>query len=101
MSDKKEATTDLEREFEALADSVGEQIKAHIKEAQKALRAAIDLSEAHGVPFFSSVSELGIPYIPDSFRVKYRKLNKDFVINLTDLTETDLGAYGWATSQIC
>jgi hypothetical protein len=92
----------LEQEFTELVDTFGEQILAHCKDAARSLKAACDLADQHGIPFFTNVSLLGQPYVPETFKSKWGQLDKDFVTNLTDLTTNDLGyAYGWATSQVC
>ena len=93
---------ELEQEFEKLVDSVGEEIRAHVLTATRALKAATDLADKHGVPFFTNVSFLGQPYVPESFKTAWGSLDKDFVTNLTELTSNDLGyAYGWLHSQVC
>src|SRR5271154_3169044 len=43
-----ESDGSLEKEFEQLMDSVGEQIKAHVKVAQEALQLATNLADDHG-----------------------------------------------------
>jgi hypothetical protein len=95
------SATKLEREFEELCDSIGDEIHDHVLTAQRALRSAVALSDKHGIPFYTNVSEIGQPYIPSAFRKKYGSLNKDFVCNLTEVLEADLNEIGWQTSTIC
>jgi hypothetical protein len=92
----------LEKEFEKLIDTVGEQIAAHVATAVQSLKAATDLADQYGIPFFTNVSELGQPYIPDSFRNKWGTLDKEFVANLTEVGSYELNSsYGWQHSQVC
>lgn len=93
-------TSELEKEFKRVANSVLEQIEKKIEEAHTALNAAVELSEAHGIPFHSSISPLSQSYFPTSFQVKFESLDKYSVSDIT-------GAYseytdgGWAHSAIC
>jgi len=92
----------LEAEFERLADSVGETIKNKIMEAQKLLGEACALSDQHGIPFWTNISELGQPYVPYSFRDMWGELDYEFVTNVTEVLEEDLyNSRGWNTSSIC
>ena len=93
----------LEEEFVALMDSVGEEIAAQIKIATEALRKATELSDQHGIPFYANVSELGQPYVPYSFTDKWKGLDKNLVASYTEVHPGDLSDYnnGWSTSQVC
>jgi hypothetical protein len=97
-----ESDGSLEKSFEELVDTIGEQIKAHIKAAQQAILLATDLADTHGIPFFTEVSEIGQPYIPYSFRDKWADLDPNYVSDLTEIEASELARNGgWSTSQIC
>jgi hypothetical protein len=92
----------LEREFETLIDTVGKQIEEHINAAHKSLLAATELADAHGIPFFTHVSELGQSYVPYSFRKKWVDLDPNYVVDLTEIDKEELSeAGGWQSSSIC
>jgi hypothetical protein len=97
-----ESDGSLEKEFENLIDSVGEQIKAHIKTAHQALLLATDLADVHGIPFFTQVSEIGQSYVPHSFRDKWLNLDPNYVADLTEIVVEELiNNGGWNTSSVC
>jgi hypothetical protein len=92
----------LEKEFEELANSIGEQIQNHLELAAKELRAAMALADQYGIPFFANISSLGQPYVPSSFIDTWSDLDKEFVANLTDTTTNDLRyGGGWQISELC
>jgi hypothetical protein len=92
----------LEKEFEELANSIGEQIQNHLELAAKELKAATALADQYGIPFFANISSLGQPYVPSSFFDTWSILDKEFVANLTDTTAGDLNyGGGWQISEIC
>lgn len=92
----------LESEFESLLSEIGDQIQDKVRQAEKLLKEACELADEHGVPFFTNVSLLGQPYVPESFETKWQDLDRDFVANLTEVASYDLGsAYGWQHSQVC
>lgn len=92
----------LEKEFETLADSVGAEIQSKLKEAEKLLNEACALADEHGIPFFTNISLLGQPYVPEAFETKWNDLDRDFVANITEVASYDLGsAYGWQHSMVC
>lgn len=95
--------TALETEFQTLVDTIGKQIKEKIDAAEKLLEEATDLSDATGVPFYSSISALAQTYVPASFtNGKFSELDPEFVERITDVSEYDLDSgYGWAHSQVC
>lgn len=92
----------LEKEFEDLTASVGLEIQDKIVQAERLLNEACALSDKYGIPFFTNVSLLGQPYVPEYFEIKWSDLDRDFVANITEVMATDLGsAYGWQHSQVC
>ena len=92
----------LEQQFETMADSVGAEIQTKLQQAEKLLNEACELADEHGIPFYTNVSLLGQPYVPEAFQSKWRDLDRDFVANITEVASYDLGsAYGWAHSQVC
>jgi hypothetical protein len=93
---------DLEKEFKDLNDTIGKEIDNKINEASKLLREAVELANKHGLPFYAYVSELGQPYVPESFEEKWSDLNKEDVEELTGVSSYDLeSAYGWKHSDVC
>jgi len=91
----------LEAEFLALASTIGEQIKAKVELAEKALAEAIELADKHGIPFHAGISELGQSYVPPTFRGRFESLDRETVAELLDIPEYDLDyARGWRHSQI-
>ena len=104
--EKDEKQSALADEFQALCESVQDQIKAKILEAHKALGEAVAIAEKHGVPFRASISPLSNSYVPRSFKKsKFRQLE-------TDEIEEISGAYGeymrelfdyggWLHSAVC
>jgi len=92
----------LEKEFENLVESVGKEIQDKIQQAEKLLAEACALADMHGIPFFTNVSLLGQPYVPEKFETKWCDLDRDFVANITEVVASDLGSpYGWDHSQVC
>jgi len=92
----------LEKEFESLADTVGVEIQSKIDEAERLIAEACALADESGLPFFTNVSVVGQPYVPETFQNKWRDLDRDFVANLTEVATSDLSsAYGWQHSQVC
>jgi hypothetical protein len=92
----------LEKEFENLVDTIGQEIKDKIDQAETLLNEACALADEYGIPFFTNVSLLGQPYVPEKFGAKWRDLDRDFVTNMTEVMAPDLGSsVGWAHSSIC
>lgn len=110
----------LEEEYNRLVKSV-EENKAKIEEqlelAGDALNKAVELSEEHGIPFYSGVSFLSQPYVPSTFRQKFENLldydceNDDDeedmeeidekMYELFDVSSHDLSEEGWKHSAVC
>lgn len=94
--------TQLEQEFEALVNSVGEVIAKKVEQATKLLDEACKLADDNGIPFESGISHLGQAYVPTSFQDKYSTLDEDRVEELTGVASYSLGnAYGWEHSDVC
>jgi hypothetical protein len=92
----------LEKQFEDIATSIGLEIQDKVAQAEKLLNEACSLSDEHGIPFFTNVSLLGQPYVPEKFESKWIDLDRDFVSNITEVMAEDLErAYGWQHSQAC
>lgn len=93
---------DLEQEFKTLTETVGKEIDQKVEQASKLLAEAVDLANKHGIPFYAFVSELGQPYVPQSFKDKWDALDKETVEELTSVSSYDLDyAYGWRHSDVC
>ncbi len=92
---------ELEEEFLALSSTIGEQIKAKVKLAEKYLDEAIELSDKHGIPFDSAVSGLGQSYVPQLYHQRFKPLGKELVADLLDMSQYDLDHRGWERSAIC
>jgi hypothetical protein len=94
----------LEEDFIKLMDDVGEQINAHMQQALKSLKAATDLADQYGLPFYAAVSGLGQSYIPYSFGTQWGALDKELVASYTEVHPDDLAeryTTGWQLSEIC
>jgi hypothetical protein len=98
MTDKQDQ---LELEFKALVDTVGQEIKAKVEMAERLLQEAVELADRHGIPFYPSISELGQPYVPPAFKERFGSLDKEAVAELVDMSEYNLGHVGWRRSQLC
>jgi len=93
---------ELETEFKSLMETVGKEIDHKVNEASRLLREAVELADKHGIPFYAYVSELGQPYVPQSFEDKWESLDKEDVEELTGVPSYDLeSAYGWKHSDVC
>lgn len=100
--------TPLELEFDSVVESVGTQIDEMVAQAAKLIAAAQALSDAHGVPFYSSVSPLGQAYVPDSFHSKFSDLvdedgggDGEPILNGLYSYQLMGEVYGWEHSDIC
>jgi hypothetical protein len=92
----------LEQEFETLTLSVCKKIQNKVKRAEKLIKEACQLSDDNGIPFFTEVSLLGQPYVPETFKTRWSCLDSNFVADLTEVMVSDLSSpYGWQTSEIC
>ena len=101
---KKVDPAELELEFKALVESVGEEIEAKLKQAKALVREAEKLSDKYGIPFFSSVSILGENYIPESFQQKFRALKPEDVADITGVPAEEIAqsySTGWNHSAVC
>ena len=93
---------ELEQEFKTLTETVGKEIESKIQQARQLIIEAVDLAEKHGIPFYAYVSELGSPYIPETFENKYGVLDKELVEELTGVSSDDLeNSPGWRFSSVC
>lgn len=91
---------ELEQEFEKVVNSVKNEIEGKLAHAQKYIREAVRLSEEHGVPFSTGVSEIGNTYTPRSFtKSKFATLDCEFVDSVTGVYETEY--CGWQHSAVC
>lgn len=94
----------LEAEFKHLAESIGKQIAAKIKQAEKALAEAKDLSDKFGVPFSTSLTDEGYQsvHVPDSYEEKFVDLNNQTVADILGIDKDDFEAgQGWRKSTWC
>lgn len=92
----------LETEFKQIATTIGMQIEAKVALSEQILKEAMELADAHGVPFYSGISLIPQSYVPTSFNKKFRDINPEVVEELTGVSEYDQNdAYGWHVSQVC
>ncbi len=98
-----EDTSPLEQEFRTLMETVGEQIKGKVSEANRLLGEAVALAVEYGIPFNSNISQLGQNYVPASFRSKFPDVDAEVVEELTGVStyRLDASADGWEESQLC
>lgn len=93
-------SSQLELEFRSLKDLIGREINAHLSNAQRLLNEALDISEKHGVPFFSEVSHLPQTYVPRSFPDRFGSMDMDRVEEMMD-ANIDPSQDGWERSAVC
>ena len=93
----------LEKEFETLYKTFGKEIAAKIQQAEKLMNEAIEIADKYGIPFeVDSFSNQRGWYVPETYADRFEKLDKDFVMELTDISSYRLGrANGWSYSSIC
>jgi hypothetical protein len=93
----------LEKEFEALYKSIGQEIEKKISQAEKLFQEAVELADKFGVPFQTSIfNDQRSFYVPTSFGERFAALDKEFAMDITDIGQYRLGnARGWTHSQIC
>lgn len=92
----------LEAEFKQVATTFGMQIEAKIALSAQILKEAMELADAHGIPFYSEISLIPQSYVPTTFNKKFKDINPDVVEELTGVSEYDQNdAYGWHVSQVC
>lgn len=94
-----EENEDLQKEFEALVESVHKEINVHIANSCRELEKACTLADKHGVSFRSSISFLSQPYIVKP-NEKFSKLDTSFVSEVTE-TWSEYGEEGWQHSAVC
>lgn len=92
---------ELELKFKATYESISNEMNSKIDMINNLLNDVVNLSEKHGIPFYSPVSQISQPYIPKSFRTKFNGLSPDVVYDLTGAScnYDDFG--GWKHSSIC
>lgn len=99
MSDRSTPLSDLEAEFQKAANEALPLIDEQIRIAKEAIAKAEEISEKYGIPFYSSITPLSMPYRPVSYNEKFGDLDSD---RLYALAQTDLPEYeGWQTSSVC
>jgi hypothetical protein len=90
----------LEEKFVKIKNEVGKLIEEQLDIAEAAMNEAVNLSNKHGIPFDSSVSQIYQSYVPSS--VKNHGLSAEQLSDLTGLDKYALeDAYGWLHSMIC
>ncbi len=96
----KRATSELEEEFKVALKKTMKEINAKIEEAHTALDKACEISEKHGVPFYSSISPLGQQYRPTSFSEKFGEI-ENLIEEITNY-DVFVGEHeGWQHSAVC
>ncbi len=99
VQDIEKQDSDLERQFRLQSIKTLKEIHKALEQADEALSKAEELSEKHGIPFYSSVSRLRQGYTPSTIQSLYAGISNEFV-------RTYSGVYndydeGWEHSQIC
>ena len=96
-------SNDLEKEFEVLYLSIGEEISKKIKRAEQLLAEAEDLADKFGIPFQADMySNMRGWYVPESFAERFKSLDVEKISELTEISAYRLNrAYGWQHSNIC
>lgn len=93
----------LEKEFEILYSSIGEEINKKIQQAEKLLAEAEELADKFGLPFQADMySDMRGWYIPETFGERFKSLDAEKLAELTEISAYRLNrAYGWQHSNIC
>lgn len=97
----KDVESELEQEFRKLVDNKFNLINAKLNQANQLIDEAISISEEYGIPFSSSLSQVGQSYYPNSFRKKFPDLDIDFVSEVTGSYHNDPEYGGWEHSAVC
>jgi hypothetical protein len=93
--------SEIEREFRKMATQILDEIQEKVSVAAAYLHEAVELSEKHGVPFYSSLSQISQSYIPTTFSTQHGDIDPEIV---EAITSTSIGYdhdRGWAHSAIC
>ena len=91
--------SELERQFRNTANTFLDDIHSQLVIASNALDKAVELSEAHGIPFSSCISFLGQSYFPSSLNDKFGNLDREFIESITSATNPY--GEGWEHSAVC
>ena len=93
----------LEKEFNSLFNSFGKEIEAKVKQAEKLMNEAIEIADRYGIPFSADIfASMRGWYVPETYGDRFGQLDKDLVMDLTDVSSYRLGrAIGWQYSNIC
>jgi hypothetical protein len=90
--------SELEKEFISLIDTHYSIIVDKIREADKLLTEAIELSEKHGMPVPAPILDQEA-YIPNSFFTKFAELDLSLVRKLCKVYVSSDTYYGWQNSS--
>lgn len=88
--------SDLEKKFEEVQALALKEIREQLNIASEALSKAEQISEEHGIPFYSHVSPLSQGFKPNSFYEKWGELE-----NVDDYLEFSPECEGWQHSAVC
>lgn len=93
----------LEKEFNTLFNSFGQEIEDKVQQAEKLMNEAIEIADRYGIPFSANMfSSMRGWYVPETFADRFSALDKEMVMELTDISTYRLGrANGWQYSNIC
>lgn len=93
----------LEKEFNILYSTIGEEIAAKVRQAEKLLEEATELADKFGLPFQADMySDMRGWYIPETFGDRFKSLDANKMSELTEISQSRLNrAYGWQHSNIC
>jgi len=91
----------LQALFKKTLDDVGTQINDRVAAAELLLAEAVAISNEHGIPFESGVSQRSFVHSPPTFDI-FEGISLKFVANLTGIEVYDLEeSSGWNASQVC
>jgi hypothetical protein len=88
----------LEREFRLAETEASRKIDEYLDQARSAINSAVEISEQYGIPFSSSISEIGQRFTPQSFSAKFEDLDQDFLDSFDIYVP---GYSGWEHSAVC
>ena len=93
--------SEIEREFRIMANQVIDEIQEKVAVAAAYLHEATELSEKHGIPFYSDISIVRQPYIPTTFSTKHGDIDHEIVEAITGSNIGYDHNRGWQHSQVC
>lgn len=104
LQNKKSQAEKLEIKFKEVLNIALKEINQHLERADEELKLAEAVSEKHGIPFTSSISNLyrHRQYIPRSFFKKWNEIDPEVAADELDMyiNESDIGWEYWDSSSL-